>query len=348
MKKAKAEREAKDKDFRVYWKKGIRMDSKDKKYKIKIGGRIQTDWGAIGADDDLEASFAGLEGTGAEFRRARLYIAGTVYDFIDFKAQYDFGGSDADFKDVYIGLKKVPLVGHIKAGHSKEPFSLEELTSSKYVTFMERALPNAFSPGRNTGIKFHNAALNKRVTWGVGVFDDVGDTGDSDFDDFSDYNMTARVTCLPWYAGGASLLHVGLSYSHQFRSEDNTNVRYRARPEAHMTDVRLVDTGNIPTDGVDLFTPEVALVFGPLSLQGEYFLASLDSEAASDPSFSGYYAYASYFLTGEHRKYSTSSGAFSRVSPEKNFHPTKGGMGAWEVGLRYSHIDLNDEGISGG
>ncbi len=59
---------------------------------------------------------------------------------------------------------------------------------------------------------------------------------------------------------------------------------------------------------------------------------------------------ASYFLTGEHRKYKESSGAFSRVKPKSNFLDGKGGLGAWEVAARYSEIDLNDPdaGILGG
>jgi len=85
---------------------------------------------------------------------------------------------------------------------------------------------------------------------------------------------------------------------------------------------------------------------GPFSLQGEYIHSAVDSEQAGDPDFSGFYAYASYFLTGEHRPYKNTAGKFSRVKPKKNFGA--GGPGAWELAARYSHLDLNDEDIEGG
>jgi phosphate-selective porin OprO/OprP len=353
-KKAEAEKketESQGSDFKAYWNNGIRLDSKDGNFKLKLGGRIQIDWAAIEPDSDLERSFPGLEGTGAEFRRARIYFSGTIYDSVDFKAQYDFAGGDADFKDVWLGLRKVPGIGHLRVGHMKEPFSLEELTSSKYITFMERALPVvAFAPGRNTGIMAQNPILDKRMTWAAGVFQDVGDFGDS-FNDFDDYNITLRLTGLPWYEeGGRKLLHTGFSYTHKFRSENDTTVRFRSRPESHITDERLVDTGTIGADNVDLINPEAALVYGPFSLQGEYFYTKVDSGVANDPEFQGFYSYASYFFTGEHRIFKTSSASFDRVKPKKNFHPTsgKGGPGAWELGVRWSYIDLNDKNVQGG
>lgn len=350
------EEKGKDTDFDVFWKDGLRFQSKDGSFKMQLGGRIHVDWGEIDGDNpmvgNIEAAEGNtLDGSGVEFRRARLDVAGTIYDSVDFKAQYDFAGGDADFRDVWLGLREVPFVGSIRAGHQKEPFSLEELTSSNNITFMERALPNAFSPGRNTGLLLRNAVLDQRITWGIGVFEDVDDTGDS-FNDFEDWNATARVTGVPWYVeDGTRLLHLGLSYTHQFREEDveeDDQLRFRQRPESHLTDARIVNTGRFAAADVDIVNPELALVFGPFSLQGEYFYTSTDAEAAGDPKFDGYYVFGSYFLTGEHRPYSMSNGAFGRVRPKTNFHPTKPGWGAWEIAARYSNIDLNDEGINGG
>ena len=351
-KRAKEEK-GKDTDFDVFWKDGLKFESKDGNFKAQIGGRIQVDYAKIDGDNPMVNDIETLEGntldgSGVEFRRARLFMSGTIYDSVDFKAQYDFAGSDADFKDVWIGLRDIPYVGVIRGGHQKEPFSLEEQTSSKYITFMERALPNAFSPSRNTGLLMKNAVLDKRMTWGVGVFEDVDDTGDS-FNDFDDWNATARITGLPWYEeDGRRLVHLGLSYTHQFRDDDDTTVRFRQRPESHITDARIVNTGRFGADDVDIVTPELALVYGPFSLQGEYTYTWTDASEADDPEFDGYYIFGSWFITGEHRRYSTSSGAFSRVKPKTNFHPTEPGWGAWEVAARYSNIDLKDQEIDGG
>jgi len=45
-------------------------------------------------------------------------------------------------------------VGYITAGNMKEPFSLETLTGSADITFMERSLPTVtFSPSYNLGVR---------------------------------------------------------------------------------------------------------------------------------------------------------------------------------------------------
>ena len=331
-----------DTDFKMYWKNGIRFQTADKAFSFKFGGRIMNDWAFMSEDESLKAAIGQLQDATTEFRRARLYISGAVYEKVIFKGQYDFAGGDADFKDVYVGLKKLPGVGTLKVGHFKEAFGLEELTSSKYITFMERSLPVIFAPSRNTGVGVSNTALNKRLTWAAGLFLDTGGYGDED-DAENSAAATARITGLPWYGGKDRLLHLGLSYTNRDAKDDA--VEYDQSPEAHLAP-DFVDTGSIAADSENRFGVEVALVYGAFSLQGEYMGANVETPDGSDPSFSGYYAYASYFLTGENRAYKNSSGTFDRVKPKTNFG--KGGTGAWEVALRFSGLDLNDDPIQGG
>ena len=43
-----------------------------------------------------------------------------------------------------------------------------------------------------------------------------------------------------------------------------------------------------------------------------------------------------------------SEGRFGRLKPRKDFDLRKGGPGAWQAGVRYSRLDLNDSDIQGG
>ena len=329
----------------AYWKSGLRLDSADGQFKLKIGGRVMNDWAVYRTRKKIRRQF-GRIGDGSEFRRARFDMEGGVYDNINYKFQYDFASSDP-YKDAYIQVKKVPLVGNFTVGHFKEPFSLEELTSSKYLTFMERSLPNTFALGRSLGVRLNRSFMEKRATAAVGFFRDgnPADTGTT-FGNSGIYNATTRLTYLPWYQEkGRQLLHLGLSYRHAFH--DTTNqIRFRQRPEAHLGP-RFVETPKFHIEDIDYFNPEVALVYGPASLQFEWMSALVDRPAGDDIQYDGYYILGSFFLTGEHRPYKTSSGAFDRVKPRNNFD-AKGGWGALELAARYSMLDLNDEDMNGG
>ena len=106
----------------------------------------------------------------------------------------------------------------------------------------------------------------------------------------------------------------------------------------------MVDTGTLEVDDTTTWGLDAATVLGPFSLQGEYVGVSVNNKHESDADFNGWYAFASWFITGESRKYK--NGAFSRVTP--NSIVGKGGHGAWEVAARVSKIDLNDADIDGG
>lgn len=335
------------KGFNAYWKDGFRIERNDGFFKMKFGGRVMFDMAGATAQRDLDRAISGIEGTGVDFRRARFFMSGSFGEHGIFKAQYDFSGQDNDFRDVYAGLRKLPVVGTLRVGHFKEFAGLEQLTSSKYITFLERGLPDVFTPGRNAGIGINNTAHDERMTWGLSFTRNVGDSGE-DFSSSGNYNLTARVTGLPIYAeDGSRLLHVGGWYSHQFR--DREALRYRARPEAN-TVSRLVDTaGGITTRGVDLFGIEAAYVDGPFSVQAEYMHSFVKrNSGASSVDFFGNYVEASYFLTGEQRKYKADKGVFGRTKPTQPFSLTEGGWGAWQLATRWSHLDLSDGNVRGG
>ena len=113
----------------------------------------------------------------------------------------------------------------------------------------------------------------------------------------------------------------------------------------------IVDTGDIPSEAVNLLGGEAALVLGPLSAQVEYVQARIDARGtgAGDPVYSGWYAEAGFFLTGEHRPYVRETGLFGRILPRKNFRIAgKPGPGAIQVAARVSGIDLSDAWTRGG
>ncbi len=327
-------------EWEIKWKNGFQFNSPDSQFKLKFGGRVQADFSFADPDAAIEGLLGPIE-DGSEFRRARIFVSGTIYGNIEFKTQFDFAGGDADFNDVYIGVLDTP-VGNIRIGHFFEPFSLEQHTSSKYITFLERGLPNVFVPARNVGVMFHDT-VGDRLLWAAGVFREADGVGFSSGD--GKLNVTARVAGLPINAdGGRKLLHLGLSLSRKDLGE--SLFRFRQRPEAHLSP-RFVDTRSFAAESVDLLALEAAVNIGSFHAQGEFMSADADASALGDPSFDGFYVQAGYFFTGEHRPYTLKQAGFGRLKPKRIFGKDGGG-GAWEIAARYSTLDLNDRAIGGG
>jgi len=339
--------------FHVYWNNGLNIETRKKNYTLRIGGKLLLDGGEITSDKELQIAFPDLDGGAILFRRLSVALSGTFYDWLAYKLEADF--ATQSLKDAWIRFEKIPYIDFLTFGYVKAPFSLERWASITSLSFLERAVPtNAFSPDRNLGIRRNDAILDERMTYGLGVYwnvpsvEEVGDLPDA-FQDAQGLNLSARVTGLPWYEeGGKRVLHLGLSYAHSFRDRTNIDmrVRFSSRPETFLTEDRLADTGQLFNDSVDTFNPEGAVVLGPLSFQGEYFHTFVNS--FENLQFWGYYLYASYFLTGEHRRYGKRSGTFFETRPIHPFHPFRGEWGGWEVLFRHSYVDLNDGRIRGG
>ena len=300
------------------------------------------DWAFFVSQDDGVRDAHGDLQDGTEIRRARLFASGRLHQTVSYKAQFDFASGTAAFKDVYIGVGSLPLVGNLRVGHFKEPLSLEIAGSSNHIPLIERSLASDLAPERNTGVMLHRHARGKRVTWACGVFRDTdaygNDTGDGE------YNVTGRLTGLPLYGdGGRMLTHVGIGYS--YRTPPGGAVRYSARPEAHLAP-RLVDTGTVPADAVNLLGAEALLILNAASVQSEFIASLVDRSDGTDAAFFGYYVVVSVAITGEHRAYSRSAASSQGITPKRSFGA--GGVGAWEIATRYSCLDLDDAGIAGG
>ena len=327
--KKQEEREG-DIDVKVTTKGGLEIATYDGNFSFELGGRLMIDAGSYDKDKNEL-------GNGTELRRARLDLDGTIFADWGYAFGVDFAGGDADVKNAYVSYDGF-WPTQIIVGQFKEPFSMEELSSSKNITFMERALPNEFAPGHHIGIGIDMP----RETWtaALGLFgeafgDDVDDEGNEG------WAATGRVTFASIHSDTRAL-HLGAAASYR-KTDSERVVKFNARPESHLTDIKYVDTGKIKyVDGLIKYGLEAAGVFGPLSLQGEYILTEANRRNGfQDAEFRGWYLQGSWFITGESRPYKIDKGVFGQVEPRNKY-------GAVEVAVRYSTIDLTDDLIMGG
>jgi len=333
-------------ELKPYWDNGLKLESLDKSFSVKLGGRIQYDIMFINQDDSLNNHFDAENGT--EFRRARLYTSGTVYKTIKYKFQVDFAGNKVVIKDAYLKFTKIPGIGNITIGNFKEPHGFEMLTSSKYITMMERSLTNPFDNDRNLGIMLNNSFLDNRLSIFAGYFYPSGNAAKYSG---SNNNLTFRIAGIPYYNSddGMKVVHLGVGFTHE--NHNGEEASYSSRPEAHLAP-KYLDVKVDKTKSLNEINGEVVLVFNSLSLHSEYTYAGIKTDNASllkedEYGFYSFFSTLSWFITGEHKNYKKGKGVFDKISPKKNFG-TKGGFGALELALRYSVLNLNDKDLSGG
>lgn len=331
-----------DNDLKVKWKGAPELSSKDGNFKMKVRGRIQTDYNAINQDRAITGS---PSVSALELRRARLGVQGTVWGDVNYILEADFANDSVSMKDAYFKYTGWGKHFAVQIGNFKTFNSLEHLTSSNYIEFLERAsFVEAFGLDRQLGI---GALLSdKHYTVSAGLF---GPTTGNEETWFRDVKTgSARATFAPINEDG-HVLHFGGSWRYRAGATENrSNVavandqffRYRARgADLHLAN-RFVATPQI-FDRDTFWGLEAAYVHGPWSIQGEYTQLHGDVSPlfnGPDSTYRGWYVEGSWFLTGETRPYK--NGAFDRV---KVLNPVfEGGHGAWQLAARYDVLNLGD------
>lgn len=315
--------------FTIKTKGGLAIESADKAYSFKLGGRIQLDYnnydGVLNADQDGDA------GSDLFFRRARLVASGTVASDWQFKAEFNLGeNGGGDYTDLYIKYKGFGNSAMLTFGHQREPFGLENLTSSKNITKFERSVASgAFDVGRATGANLSGYADS--WMYSAGIYD----RGQDESEDIN-FAYTARGTFLP-FESDTTLIHLGAGI--RFSEEDIDNDDINSRPGIRSVDSSdRISTGDIIGEENTLFNIEAAAVIGSVHFSSEYYSMSIDGGDTADTDVDGYYFQAGWFLTGEKRPYSKKSGSFDKLKPKKS-------SGAYEIFADYSALNLSDNGI---
>ena len=293
---------------------------------FSINGRIMVDFATW--DGEPFSGVPGESGAGSELRRARIYLKGKYHDW-QYRLQTDFADDKTRNKSAYIKYTGFELVD-LYIGKHKEPFGLENLSSSKYISAMERSASNANFAGARA-IGFSMASSGKHHGLHVGVFD-VGSTSTE-----ANFAVTGRATYV-LQSSANHLAHFGLSYS--ARQHDDSEVyAIENRAGVHPTSIKSIISGDTFISDSNVYGLELAYAWQRWTASVEYSAAKLTGKTTeSDRDFSNYYLQLSYFITDDKRKYSVDSGTFGSVSPSSP-------KGAMEIFSRFEGIDLSDNNV---
>lgn len=333
-------------------KKGLQVESADKNFQFKLGGRIQADANYSGNDKFFEKGQLVEANDGTEFRRARINFTGTFFKDWKFKTQADFADNNLVMKDLFIEYTGMDFM-NVTLGQQKQNFSRELLESSNDLMFTERSLMNVLSENvvdRAIGLNLQSKA-KKGYTAALGIYGNnitparktlnAADEG---------WSISGRGTFAP-IEEKTKVVHLGVAGN--YRQADQNGDLYKsatykyAYETDHMSNLDLINKSVSNVKNIKMLGLEAAGLYGPFSVGAEYTRQWVDRKNGdSNLEVDGWYADAAWTITGESRKYK--QGKFHKVSPSKPFSLKNGGWGAWELATRYSNVDVNDGGFHGG
>lgn len=205
---------------------------------------------------------------------------------------------------------------------------------------------DALTTGRDYGVSL--AYQQERWRLRFGLFTEMDQDGEGATDRDSAWSFAGRLNVTPMKEK-TQVVHLGGGFVYE-SAEDESSVRFRARPDSHVSDTRLIDTNSHGYDSILRYGLELGVMGGPFTAMAEWIKAKVDrydwvNEAdVADFDADGYYIQVGYVLTGESRGYT--NGTWK--NPKPNSIVGQGGHGAWELALRWSNLDLNDNDLDGG
>ena len=337
---------------KVTTKDKIVIESADGNFKWQPIGRVMADYIAIDEDKTQLQS-------GYELRRARLGMDVTLWQHWIGKFEADFAEDEVSIKDAYVGFKGKTAGGTawwVKVGQSHFPSGFSTLSSSKYMTFMNRPIyaDGEIQLARQMGLA--GFLGGGRWTAHAGVFGrSVGNSNEdctaspAGAECDGPFYAGLRVTGLPFMRDKTHLLHIGGSV--QYRNPNGNTIDIDQRDAV----IHIISNKDLNADFKGLADDafgwglETVGVWGPAYMKAEYVTLDVDlnSTAVTSGAFpqsstdlDGWSVDLGYFLTGESKHYDTKKAQWGSLKP--NNIVGKGGYGAWEVGIRYEESDYND------
>ncbi|GHV72386.1 porin [Bacteroidia bacterium] len=340
------------------------IENKEKGFKFWMDNRVQMDGATYFGIPDGYTPMTG----GVTMRRVRMAVKSQISK--DWYGEIDLNFSNGVFEleDAiihYTGLKDFKF----SAGNFKEDFSMEETTTSRYTTFMERAMViSTFAPGRHIGVsaRWHRNWLRASA----GVSWQLIDNADTKFnvDEYNKIgneigpNFTGKIVFMPWESQVNYGLHLGYNVSYRSPKKVDDNVSngsaaprgYNGNYFSTRNTTAINRTKYISAEyyGVKydlLHGFELAGYYKGFRFAGEYILndsymdknSTLLNVSADTKHFSGFYAQASYLLFGGIQRYDSEQSEFTQ--------PTRGKKwGDIELMARYDYLTLNSADIHGG
>jgi phosphate-selective porin OprO/OprP len=328
---------------------------------LSLTGRIHFDYRGYKYDDGDNAS----TGTGAataassvgadtfDIRRARL---GVKYKFAkNYSGEIVFNTVGAvNVLDIaYMDINWFEKA-KFRIGQFKMPFSLEQLTSSNNIDFIERSFVDSYIPAKEIGAQVFGEPT-KGMTYALAISNGlpaanaVGSEADARQDG---KDVIGRMTFNFSEAMGdkENVTHIGAAYS-QGESPLATGLGGNRATEARGVSFYTVptmghDTNFSKTNNRSRYNLEAALASGPFKVQGQYTVLTNDFEGLANTRFEldtkvGYVE-ALWTLTGEKWADRYKAGAFGAMKPKNEFNSDTFTGGAWEIGVRYSKLDNKD------